>query len=191
MLIDAQGQTAVVDTGALVSAASSTATRPNTTVGRGVALDVATSARTGTTEVRRRTVWPFVVLPLGALVVGIAAFAFLKVTDPAAEQHDLAGALLSADTSPTAPERTEVAPEATEPVAGRAAPPDEGTGGTEATAGAATAEPAVKPAPTETALPPIKRAPVSTPRRPPKKGPDASEKKPTDAWDPNSFGGRE
>lgn len=182
-LIDAQGQTAVVDTGSLVTAPGHNAT-PNNTVGRGVALDVAASSRVGTGEVPKRAVWPFVALPVGALAIAATAFVWLGSSEDGADEAGLEPPASTANV-------VAAAPPSSQPPSEPASPPNEVTSVAATEQPGDSPEPLVAPVSTEGPVP-NKKNPKAPRKEPPKKAPnEEAEKKPADAWDPNSFGGRE
>jgi serine/threonine-protein kinase len=200
-LIDTQGQTAVVDTGAVLSAVmANSAIAPNNTVGRGIAVDVAASSQTGTAQAPRRAVWPFVVVPLATLAVAAGAFVFSNATKGDSESEP-AGVPPTAAAASATNGAAEVAPPSETQARAELAVAPEGEhteAATSATAASDSASPDVAPAPTDEDLAPIKTPRAPAPHKPSGKKPskkstgtESPTKKPTDAWDPNSFGGRE
>jgi serine/threonine-protein kinase len=200
-LIDTQGQTAVVDTGAVLSAVTAnSALAPNNTVGRGVAVDVTASSQALAARAPRRAVWPFVVVPLALIAVGAGAFLFSGASKGSSES-ELAGVSPTAAAASTTSGSSDVAPPAgTEPAETQpVAEPSVAPLGSAAAASAVASDSASAPeAPTEEELSPIKKSRAPAPRKPSGKKPskkstgtESPAKKPTDAWDPNSFGGRE
>lgn len=166
----------MVDTGAVLAATGA----PNNTVGRGVALDVADATLGGAVREKKRALWP---LLAGSVLLVAGAGALFVVFGNAKEDSD-------ATPPPTV--AAAPVPSASTPVADSpkleletAEPQDEAPPTTEA------ALPTVEPldsAESAGAKPPVKGA-----KKPPttKKKDEEPAKKPADAWDPNSFGGRE
>jgi eukaryotic-like serine/threonine-protein kinase len=185
-LIDAQGRTAVLDTGSVFAATAATSvasnSAPNNTVGRGVALDTL-----GTAKPPTRAVWPFIVAPVLLLGGGAAAFFLLgnpgSAEDTANPPSALAAPPVVPATTASIRELETVTPE----------PPID-----EAAAAPSSTTPEVEPA---GAVPDLETAGATTPNKgtpkkatspkKPKEDEPPAAKKPADAWDPNSFGGRE